>query len=104
MTEPLIKFDVRAGYLGWSNWRAGLEFYRNDGDNSRWKPRDSNYGGEQKNGLLLQDDIEKVQGLGEGCACVVITCGTRDLSLAHKIASELFEAFQRDGVTEPPHV
>ena len=94
--EKPIVHHICTGYLGWSNWRAGLEFYRGDGGNNRWTPRQSNYGGEQQSGLLLQDDLEKVDGIGEGCPCVVITFGTRDIAVAQRLAAELAAAFERE--------
>lgn len=94
MIDKEIVFDVRCGYLGWSNWHSGLEFYRGDGENSRWIPRQSAYGGEQQSGLLLQDDLEKDK-LGEGSVCVVITMGARDIEVAQRLADELLAAFKR---------
>lgn len=40
--------------------------------------------------------VPRLIGLGEGCACVVITCATRDIEIAHKMVNELFAAFQRE--------
>lgn len=94
--EQAITHDIRVGYLGWSNVRGGLEFYRGDGKNNRWEKRDAPYkDAEPGSGLLLQDDIERVDKLGEGCVCVVITMGTRDLAVAHRLASELIAAMER---------
>lgn len=96
MNDAPIKFDIRTGYLGWSNDRAGLEFFRGDGKNNRWEPRENErYQIEAKSGKLLQDDIEKYANMGEGSVCVVITCGTRDLEIAQRLAAELALAFER---------
>lgn len=98
MDEKAIVHDVRTGYLGWSNVRGGLEFFRGDGKNNRWEPRrpDSGYADTSpSSGLLLQDDIGKVPMLGEGCVCVVITMGTRDIAVAQRLADELAKAMER---------
>lgn len=99
MDDRPIVHDVRAGYLGWSNVRGGLEFYRGDGKNNRWEKRreDSGFADTSpSSGLLLQDDIGKVPMLGEGCVCVVITMGTRDIGIAQRLATELAAAMERD--------
>lgn len=89
MDNP-IKYDIRAGYLGWSNIRGGLEFYRCDGNNNRWEKRDSTHADpEGKNsGRLLQDDLERDR-FGEGSPVVVITLGTRDQEQAKRIVEAL---------------
>lgn len=102
--EASLVYDVRPGYLGWSNVRGGLEFFRGDGKNNRWEPRrpDSGYADTTpSSGLLLQDDIGRVPMLGEGCVCVVITIGTRDIKKAQELADELAKAFER-GATPTP--
>lgn len=97
--EKPITHDVRVGYLGWSNVRPGLEFYRADGKNSRWQPRQNPHYNVQETGALLQDDIEQVKTptgrLGEGCACVVITLDTRDINKAAALAVALAQAMQQ---------
>lgn len=72
-------YDVRAGYLGWSNYRSGVELYRErDGINARWEPREGPYRShDAPTGLLLTDDIEAEDVGGEGCSVVVITLRPR---------------------------
>ncbi len=88
--DDAIRFDIRAGYLGWSNIRGGLEFYRCDGKNNRWEPRDSSHNDPdgKNSGRLLQDDLERDR-FGEGSPVVVITLGTRDQTQAMQLAEAI---------------
>lgn len=104
MAESLVKFDIRYGYLGWSNVRGGLEFYRDcsDGKNSRWEPRECKMFRDEKptTGRLLQDDIYEQAQLGEGCGVVVITVGSRDHSIAARLCKEIQDRFADAGEGE----